>query len=151
MTLALVIGLIFLFRHVINRFSGRTPATSRTGVVEVLARVGVAPKQQVVLLRIGGRVLLVGQSANGMTTLAEINDPDEVASVLAAVTASKPTVSAGQFASLLGRFSKQDAETDNDETQFNDDQTQFDGEISEPQPNPGLLARLRMMTSRANV
>ena len=63
--------------------------------------------------------------------------------LLAAVTASKPAVSAGQFASLLGRFSKQDAETDSDQIQFND-------ETDAPPPNPGLLARLRMMTSRTN-
>jgi len=152
--LALVIGLIFLLRHVINRFSGKTPTSSRSGVVEVMARVGVAPKQQVLLLRLGGRVLLVGQSANGMNTLADINDPDEVASVLAAVTATQTTAPAGQFTSLFGRFGNQNAVADRIEG-VEGDQAQFNAESEDqlkqsPAPNHSLLERLRMMTSRAS-
>jgi len=51
----------------------------RAGGVQVLGRSYIGPKQSVVLLKVGSKVLVVGVSAQNMTTLAEINDPSEIA------------------------------------------------------------------------
>ncbi|MFI4896534.1 MAG: FliO/MopB family protein [Phycisphaerales bacterium JB059] len=61
---------------------GRAPS----GVLEVLGRYPVSPKLSLVVLRFDRRVLLLAQShaAGGtMSTLCELNDPSDVASVLA--------------------------------------------------------------------
>lgn len=105
--LALVLVLIFGLRYVFLRWSGRSPVTSRQSVVEVLSRVSIAPRQQVVLLRLGNRILLVGHSSGTMCTLADVHDPREVASLLTAVSADKSSKAGGHFARLLGRYDDQ--------------------------------------------
>ncbi len=73
-------------------------------VVEVLSRTPVAPKNHVLLLRVGQRVLVVGDSGGGLRTLANLDDPEEVASVLQAVTAQGDASVSRSFNSLVSRF-----------------------------------------------
>jgi flagellar biogenesis protein FliO len=64
--------------------SGRAPS----GVLEILARYPIACTQRLVLLRVGQRVILCCQTtgakaaSGAMTTLTELSDPEEVASIL---------------------------------------------------------------------
>lgn len=59
-----------------------------SGLLEILGRYPVNRKQQLVVMRVHSRILLLSQSmpsrsiAGGFTTLAEITDPDEVASIV---------------------------------------------------------------------
>jgi len=96
--LAIVAGLIFAARWLLRRWrpSGLIGAA---GPVEVLARAPVAPKQQIVLVRLGGRLVLVGTGAGAMSTLAEVTDPAEVRELIDGVRA----VGARGLAGLLAR------------------------------------------------
>ncbi|MHC4218520.1 MAG: flagellar biosynthetic protein FliO [Planctomycetota bacterium] len=97
----LLLGLRFVLRRVGGPLAGgRRPS----GVVEVLARYPVARAQQLVLLKMCGRVVLLHQSKTGMTTLSEMTDPDEVASVLAQVESSARTGGPAGFPPLLDRL-----------------------------------------------
>ena len=53
-----------------------------TGLMEVLGRLPVSPKHTVVLVRVAGRVLVVGISPDTMNTLSEIEQPEEVEKML---------------------------------------------------------------------
>lgn len=95
--LAGVIGLILLSAAVLRRVakSGGGLAAALTaggaapaGIIEVLARYPISRGQSLVLLKVDRRVLLLshasgvrGQAA-AFSTLSEITDPDEVASIL---------------------------------------------------------------------
>lgn len=57
---------------------GRAPA----GVLSILGRYPVARGQTLVLLKLDRRILLLCQTQAGFTTLSDIDDPDEVASIL---------------------------------------------------------------------
>ena len=57
---------------------GRAPQ----GVMEVLGRYPVSRGHSLVLLKMDRRVLLLGQSAAGFTTLSELTDAEDVASIL---------------------------------------------------------------------
>jgi flagellar biogenesis protein FliO len=127
--LALVLVLIFGLRYVFLRWSGQAAVTSRHSVVEVLSRVSIAPRQQVVLLRLGNRVLLVGHSSGAMCTLADVHDPQEVASLLSAVSAQQDSKVGGQFAKLLGRH---DSGDDIEAARFNSEPDQ-PNELASPQ------------------
>lgn len=70
--------------------------------VRVLSRTPIAPRQQVMLLHVGRRVVVVGDSAGRLSSLAQITEPDEVAELIGQVS-STPPVSASAFRSLLGR------------------------------------------------
>ncbi len=102
--LGLVIGLVLLLRYGVTKFGGRV-ATRPNRSVEVLSRTSVAPKNHVLLLRVGGRVLVVGDSSAGLRTLAEIEDPDEVASLLASVEADRDNSMTNGFNRMLSRHS----------------------------------------------
>jgi len=101
--LGLVIGLVLLLRFGVAKFGGRV-TTSQSRSVEVLSRTSVAPKNHVLLLRVGGRVLVVGDSGAGLRTLTEIEDPDEVASLLASVEADRETSVTHGFNRMLSRY-----------------------------------------------
>ncbi len=86
--LAVVLGLLFGLRAVVRRSSWALPSGGRpSGVVEILARYPVARGQQLILLKLARRVLLVHRSGSTMTTLSEVADPDEVAALLGRIEA----------------------------------------------------------------
>lgn len=91
LALATVLTLIALLKVTYTRLSrrGGTLAASLgaagrapSGVLEVLGRYPVSRGHSLVLLRCDRRVLLLGQSAAGFRTLAELSEADDVASIL---------------------------------------------------------------------
>ena len=103
--LGVVVGLIFLFRWLVAKASG-TPIATASSTVEVLSRSSVAPRSHVLLLRVGPRILVVGESSGGLRTLSEVVDEQEVASLLQAVESARPQSIAGGFSTLLSRFNR---------------------------------------------
>ena len=81
--LGLVIGLVLAGRWAAVRFGGAAVTVARPSpAVEVLSRTAVAPKNHVLLLRVGRRVLVVNDAGQGLRRLAEIDADDEVADLL---------------------------------------------------------------------
>lgn len=102
--LAVVLGLLVILRLAIRRLGGTLGAAGRpSGVVEVMARYPVARGQQLVVLKLGRRVVLLHQSKSEMTTLSEVSEPDEVASLLARIEAGERAAD-GRFPKLLKRL-----------------------------------------------
>jgi flagellar biogenesis protein FliO len=105
--LVAVVALLLVLRVIMRRLGGPLTGGGRpSGVVEVLARYPVARGQQLVLLKMGGRIVLLHQTKTGMTTLSEVTDPDEVAALRARVESSSPPRGgkAAGFSSLLDRL-----------------------------------------------
>lgn len=113
--LAVVLSLLFATRSILRRISGAAGGARPSGVVEILARYPVARGQQLILLKLARRILLVHQNGSAMTTLSEIVDENEVASLLARVEAGTAKKDAGTFKTIFSKFSRE-----------------FDGEISKP-------------------
>ncbi|MBY0308227.1 MAG: flagellar biosynthetic protein FliO, partial [Phycisphaerales bacterium] len=114
--LAVVVGVILLAAVVFRRAvhtggslasamgaGGRAPA----GLLEVLGRYPVCRGQTLVLLKLDQRVLLLSQTPRtrvhpgGFTTLSEITDPCEVASILTKVSETEGTGPAARFNAIL--------------------------------------------------
>ncbi len=87
--LALVVALIFLARFLIRRFGQSAKAPARDGPIEVLARTTIALKQQLLLVRLGTRLVLVGSAAGGLSALCEVTDAEEVDQLLKAVETAR--------------------------------------------------------------
>jgi len=86
---------------------GRAPS----GLLEVLGRYPVGRGQTLVLLRVDRRVLPLPQTSSGrlgtpagFTTLSEITDAEEVASILVKSRDDESASAAGRFSSMLRRF-----------------------------------------------
>lgn len=102
--LAAVFVAILFARAILSRALGRSAVSKSSALLEVLARVNVSPRLQILLIRTGKRVLLVGESSSGLRTLADIQDPEEVAGLLAATAADQSNSISRNFNQLLSRF-----------------------------------------------
>jgi flagellar biogenesis protein FliO len=87
LALGLVVVLIFLTRGILRRLGGPV-RVGRRQVIEVLARTSVSPKQQLLLVRLGSRLVLVGVGPSGMAALSEVRDPGEVHELMKATGAA---------------------------------------------------------------
>jgi flagellar biogenesis protein FliO len=100
-----VLGLIFFLKWGSRRLFALPAAGRSSRTVQVLTRSVLAPRQQVMLLQVGRRVLVVADSGSQMSNLCEITDPDEVAALLGQIRSEKESA-ANAFGSLLGRVRK---------------------------------------------
>jgi flagellar biogenesis protein FliO len=88
LTLALAIGVLALLRKLSLGRDALGSARAPSGLVEVLARYPLAPRQNLIVLKLDRRVLLLSHSVGGrgeassVRTLTEIVEPEEVASIL---------------------------------------------------------------------
>jgi len=77
-SLAAVVGLFLIVAWVMRRSVARGSGLLPREVVEVLGRTALAGKQQLHLLRLGNKLILVSISPGGVESLAEVTDPLEV-------------------------------------------------------------------------
>lgn len=97
-----VIALMIVLGAAVRRFAGPLAGGGRpSGVLEVLGRYPIARGQQLLLMRMVSRVVLLHQSRNGLTTLSEVAEPAEVAALLARVEAATRSGQTGRFQGLL--------------------------------------------------
>lgn len=87
--LAIVVALIFTARFFLRRFGVAGRGHNLSDTIDVVARTRVSPRQQLLLVRLGERLILVGNGPEGMSRLAEITDPSEVANLLKTAEQSK--------------------------------------------------------------
>jgi flagellar biogenesis protein FliO len=103
--LALVIGLILLLRWLGRRFFASPAGARSSRAVKVLSRAPFSPKQHVVLMQVGKRVLVVADNGQQLSSLAEISDADEVAALLGQLREESAVSPVKAFSSLFNRFS----------------------------------------------
>jgi flagellar biogenesis protein FliO len=106
--LGIVVALIVLTRTVLLRTAGGLGGAGRpSGVLEILARYPVGRGQQLMLLKLGRRILLVHGCGGAMRTLSEISANDEVAALLGRIEAASTGRESQRFRRLLERFERE--------------------------------------------
>ena len=78
-SLALVIGCILVLRWAARRFLRLPGAVRNSDAIKVLSRTPISPKQHVLALQVGNRVLIVADNGQQLSTLCEISDEQELA------------------------------------------------------------------------
>ncbi|MBY0113899.1 MAG: flagellar biosynthetic protein FliO [Phycisphaerales bacterium] len=92
---------------------GRSPA----GILEVLGRYPLSRSQTLVLLKVDRRVLLLSQNRTGrlggsqLTTLCELSEPEDVASILTKVNEADANSLANRFASVFKSLDREAVDT----------------------------------------
>jgi len=118
LVIAVIVGLAALARAFMRSKGGLVASLGAggrapSGVLEVLGRYPVGRGSTLVLLKLDRRVLLVAQSKAGklggaaFTTLSEITDPEDVASVLLKTRDESNDSISRRFTALLGAFERQ--------------------------------------------
>ena len=138
--LTLVLGLIFLARWAIRRRSKGFRSARVPQVVEMISRTSVSPRHQVMLIRVGARLLVVGAGADSMNTLAEIDDPEQVSELLGAVEQAKVSSLSNTFAKALAAWRGQTGQSDEGPGD--------DGAGSAPTPAGHALDRVKNLVER---
>jgi flagellar biogenesis protein FliO len=130
LALAGVLSLIFLMRVAMRRFIPGSVVHRSTSAVKILARTSVAPRQHLLVIQFGKRLILVGDTGAHLNPLCEITDPDEIAGIVAHAREETMSV-ARRFESLFGRARKE----------FSDDRSEtesFDASSEIRAPNPAI-------------
>lgn len=150
-TLALgaVVSLILVFRWGARRFmvGGVTSGNSRA--VQVISRTIVSPKQQLMLVKVGRRLVLVANTGAGMNAICEIRDEQEVADLLGQVSADRGDSVSRAFGSL---FRREEDKFSSDEPQESPDQPENQAETTEISSTrdelSGLMEKVRLVSKQ---
>ena len=102
--LAIIMVLLVAVRSVLKRFGSPMAGGRPSGVLQILARFPIGRGQNLVLLQLGRRIVLVYQTKTAMTALSEMSDPDEVAQLLARVEAGSSEKQSAGFHKVLSRL-----------------------------------------------
>ncbi len=134
-----VVGLIVVLRLALTRLSKRSGSLSLSfgaggrapsGVLEVLGRYPVSRGHTLVLLRMDRRVLLLSQSSSGCTTLSEVTDADEVASLLIKTRDEEGATNAARFNELLHQMESDPSIIEAERGESNDNGTGLRGRLA---------------------
>lgn len=106
LALGVVVAIILVLRVMLSKITGRPTTQSISPVLEVLDRISLAPRSQVVMVRVGQQILLLGDSPTGLRALAQINEPQQVADLLTALTSAKSTSISADFRNMMDRFNR---------------------------------------------
>jgi flagellar biogenesis protein FliO len=99
LVIAIFVGFAFLTRRAWQPSSGSLPKQ----VFEVLGRSSYAPRQQVVLMRFGNKVLLVNHELGNVQTLSEIDAEEEVERIVAACEQNSSSSLSANFSNVLSQ------------------------------------------------
>jgi flagellar biogenesis protein FliO len=97
-----VLAIIFLLRFGAKRLIPGAAVHRASSSVKIVGRCPISPKQSLLVVQFGKRLVLVGDAGVNLNPLCEINDPDEVAGILAQARDESISV-ARRFESLFGR------------------------------------------------
>lgn len=99
--LALIALLAWGYRAVTGGSTGLATRARRNGLIEIVGRTSLSPRQSLWLVRVGQRVVLVGATPDRMTPLDVLSEPDAVARLLGEAAQARPTSQSQEFERVL--------------------------------------------------
>ena len=111
-SLAVVLGLFLVVAWLMRRTVSGAPALLPSEVVEVLGRAALAGRQQVHLIRLGGKLVLVSVSPAGIETLSEVTEADEVQRLVGLCRRNHPSSATAVFRRVFEQFSGETGRSD---------------------------------------
>ncbi len=106
---AVVLALIGLLFWAARRYLPGMRRLAGSPAVKVLGRTYLSPKQSVAVLKVGRRLLVVGQAGDRLASLAEIDDPHEVSELIGVCESSGARSATASFRNV---FRQADRELD---------------------------------------
>jgi len=112
----MALGAVLLAMYIVHRVwrrLGMPGATNKSGqTLQIISRLSLSPRQQILLIRVGRRCVLIGNSGTQMNPLCEISDVEEAAALLGqTITESKESITATFGDVLDGAQQQFDAES----------------------------------------
>lgn len=102
----IVVGAIVTLAMMLKKWGlGRRGSIARNGL-QVLTRQYLSNKQSLCLIRLGRRVVFLGVTPERISTLAELDDPEEVASLVGTIERNTPSSFTTMLSGFAGRTSE---------------------------------------------
>jgi len=101
--LAVVVVFIYVAVWLIRKYVPSARGMFGAGVVKVVGRATVGTRQHLLLVKVGGRFVLVGVTATTMTPLTEITDPEEARALMEALAEQSGGKIASSFKSAMSK------------------------------------------------
>jgi flagellar biogenesis protein FliO len=139
--LAAVLALIYLAAKVLQKSVPAARKSLPPEVVQVLGRKPLDYRHTIHLVRFGSRLLMLGTSQEGVTTLSEINDPVEIDYLAGLCQPSEPAAVSRTFQQLFRRF-------ENPEPAGRENDAEREDE-SEPTAGPAVLRLQERLEQKA--
>ena len=108
--LAFCLGAFLLIVWLTRRNSPTTLGPLPAEVAETLGRMTLNGRQQLQLIRLGKKLVLLSISAQGADSVAEIDDPMEVDRLTGLCQQSRPNSVTATFREVLGQYAREPAE-----------------------------------------
>lgn len=135
-----VLGVITLLALAARRWLPRTNLSAAHGPVQVLGRHYLSSKQSLCLVRVGGRVLLLGVTPEHIESLSVVEDAAEASAILATAERGRP----GSFSSALSRLAPAPSEA-----RWDDEQAPVAARLTEAGGSVrSLLERVRAISQK---
>lgn len=100
-SLAVVLGLFVLCVLILRKANARSNATLPAEVVQTLGRAPLSGRQEMHLVRVGNKLLLLSVTAAGAKTLTEITEPEEIDRLAGICRQSHPDSITASFREIL--------------------------------------------------
>jgi flagellar biogenesis protein FliO len=110
--LTLVLGGIGVVFWAVRKYVPGMRKMTGSRAVEVLARTYLSPRQSVNIVRLGRRILVVGQTTDRLSALATITDPDEVSELIGLCESASAGSATSSFRNIFKKFDRQFEEAD---------------------------------------
>jgi flagellar biogenesis protein FliO len=107
--LAIVLGLFIVLAWCSKRFAPAGAAALPKEAIELLGRTPLTTSQQMQLVRVGNKLLVVAVSTTGAETLTEITDPTEVERLATLCRRGQPASASTSFSQVLGQIASEPA------------------------------------------
>ncbi|MBN1766804.1 MAG: FliO/MopB family protein [Sedimentisphaerales bacterium] len=100
-SLIIVLVLISMTAWLFRRLTLGTRHSRGNNAIEILSRNPIGPKQTLCLVKLGGRLLLVGLSPNHMASLLAVDDPEEITMIMGLLEQHTPQSISNTFNRLF--------------------------------------------------
>jgi len=131
-----VLALIAAAAYLLKKFMPARGLLAGSNALQVVAQTHVTAKQQLMLVKVGRRLALIGVSPDRLSTLMTIDDPEQVAALLGEVASAQPGSMTRAFDESMHDEVAAYAQVDEDPT------TATRGQVH------GLLAKVRTLAGR---
>lgn len=138
-----ICGSAYFFRRLVN--PGHKPGADNA--IKVLSRQYLSSKQCLCLVRLGGRLVLLGVTPDRISAVAHIDDPEEVAGIMGDVSRAGGSTFSAALAAFAGRRTGVDADSGGNAAESAD--LILPGKLFETRSNVrDVLGRVRALSKR---
>ncbi len=124
--LVFVIILIFAIAWVFRKaWPGGGMMFGAIPFVNVLGRTSLSPKQSIIAIKVGGRIILVGATEHHLSRIATIDDSEEVAKFLSYIEQTRSSSISSTFKNL---FKNESMNLQSEAEEFSEEQTSLSNE-----------------------